>query len=92
MGFVLQTSNSESMLYKLDGLCSDDRDIDCLKEQTLLRAIKFFEKMPKQKSSLQHITFFQSKTYKGIFFHFHFPHPSSAKNREREREKARERD
>ena len=84
MGFMLQTPNSGSMTYKLDGLCSDDRDIDCLKEKAL---IKFFEKMPKQKNTLQQITFFQSKTYKGIFFHFHYPPPSSAKNRERERER-----
>ena len=48
MGFMLPTPNSGSMPYKLDGLCSDDRNIDCLKEKALLRAIKFFEKMPKQ--------------------------------------------
>ena len=83
-----QTPNSGSMTYKLDGLCSDDRDIDCLKETSLLRVIKFFEKMPKQKSTSQHITFFRSKTYEGLFFPF--PLSSSffrLKQREREIER-----
>ena len=50
MGFMLQTPNSGSMPYKLDGLCSDDRDIDCLKEKALLRAIKIFERYLNKKA------------------------------------------
>ena len=50
MGFMLQTPKSGSMPYKLDGLCSDDRDIDCLKEKALLRAIKIFERCLNKKA------------------------------------------